>query len=458
MQFGLKCTAATAAVLVCIYLYSRTTYSYTEEAHYNHVVVDNATTAHLGASNTEKLLPDVLNTNVTKVRVNERSNRVGSCCRPIDVTLQNTKHRLPRPEACAFMISNDSLIFDPPHIDGQDDPCLLADSWLLRGVLIARKSSVQHVFSIIVNIFNHQHTIERVLRQIFKTTSETYELILFFDGCTDDSIKLALQLVDSYVEGLWNTCANVDDIADPHVQCKTTTGNLIHVRAIVQPPGNSVYETTGNNIAMRSAEGKYFVLMQDDMYMTEPAWNSRLAAGPRAFDDVVSVSAMCAHNLVDHSKNKVGPCGALRQMRAKRPPQKDGDMSCEMHIRETANRGPLLLDAIKTKTLGYLDELNFRLARDDHDFHCRARVDHHWVTGHIHVGFFVLIAEGGVRINNKQAPTRSPYESRFLKTRDGRRDRLAGKKSCFWSRRREFELASNTSVATSRRIDNCGQP
>lgn len=73
----------------------------------------------------------------------------------------------------------------------------------------------------------------------------------------------------------------------------------------------------------------------------------------------------------------------------------------EMHVRETANRGPLLLDATKTKALGYLDELNFRLARDDHDFHCRARVDKQWVTGHIHVGFYVLIAEGGVRINKK---------------------------------------------------------
>jgi hypothetical protein len=30
---------------------------------------------------------------------------------------------------------------------------------------------------------------------------------------------------------------------------------LVHFRAIMQPPNNSVYETTGNNIAMRSSAG-----------------------------------------------------------------------------------------------------------------------------------------------------------------------------------------------------------
>lgn len=244
------------------------------------------------------LVPDTS----AKTMLRKHDNLVGLCCQPEDIALQTIARFLklfsPAPEACAFMLSNDSLIYNPLHVSGQKDACLLADGWIVAGASTSRELALQPVFSLIVNIFNHEHTIERVLRQILKTTSETYELILFFDGCTDDSVKLALQLVDSYVGGQWLPCVDTNAVADPLVECKTNTGELVHFRAIVQPAGNSVYETSGNNVAMRAAVGKYYILMQDDMYMTEEAWNSRLAAGPRTFDDVVSVTAMCAHNMV----------------------------------------------------------------------------------------------------------------------------------------------------------------
>ena len=72
-------------------------------------------------------------------------------------------------------------------------------------------------------------------------------------------------------------------------------------------------------------------------------------------------------------------------------------------IRQTSNRGPLLLVHSKAKQLGYLDELNYMLANDDHDFHCRAFLEKGWVTGHIWVRFFTNLKEGGVRLSRTQA-------------------------------------------------------
>ena len=45
--------------------------------------------------------------------------------------------------------------------------------------------------------------------------------------------------------------------------------------------GNSVFETSGNNVGMRAALGEFIVLVQDDQYVRHPGWNSRLAGALR---------------------------------------------------------------------------------------------------------------------------------------------------------------------------------
>lgn len=57
-----------------------------------------------------------------------------------------------------------------------------------------------------------------------------------------------------------------------------------------------------------------------------------------------------------------------------------------------------MLAAEKARYLGYFDEFNFMLANDDHDFHCRALLDHGWRTGYVWAGFDVKVSEGGVSL------------------------------------------------------------
>ena len=73
---------------------------------------------------------------------------------------------------------------------------------------------------------------------------------------------------------------------------RTICGLFCDLRPVIwdrrlQPANNSVFETTGNNVAMRAATGKYVVLMQDDMYLSQHGWNSVMARGPRQYADTV---------------------------------------------------------------------------------------------------------------------------------------------------------------------------
>lgn len=389
----------------------------------------------------------------------------GDCCVP-NATLQAADD-LPHPAGCRFILPNTVLLFQPPMVRGQLPPCLNLDLWLdpatrfITSVPAASGRGEKLGFSVVINVFNHETTIERVLRQVLKLTTESFEVILFFDGCTDGSLARARGVVQRYLAG-WPRCDSDAAIGDPAIECTAATSTpsapaastgtqaafapaalfrgVSHVRFIVQPPLNPVYETTGNNLAMRAAVGTFTVLMQDDMYLTELGWNSRLAAAPREYPDVFSVSAMCAHSLHPLGQQKVGPCGAMAafaRRRTVRKAQSDRttdtvDPQSSFVIRGTSNRGPLLLDAAKLKTLGYLDEMNYRIMNDDHDLHCRAALDHRWVTGHVEVGFSVNVAEGGVRVNKKRE--KPPYERHFIHSRAKRYNR----RDCYRARKAEY--------------------
>jgi hypothetical protein len=60
---------------------------------------------------------------------------------------------------------------------------------------------------------------------------------------------------------------------------------------------------------------------------------------------------------------------------------------CTFYVRDTAIRGPLLLDATKARRLGFFDEQNIVLGGDDHDFFARAYFQYGWVTGLMRINF-----------------------------------------------------------------------
>eukprot|EP00038_Savillea_parva_P011494 m.197907 g.197907 ORF g.197907 m.197907 type:complete len:564 (+) comp20269_c0_seq1:213-1904(+) len=415
-----------------------------------------------------------------KGSVDSHSTMVGSCCQSSSEAGTTHTDVLPLPSStsphCRFMLPSSVLLHNPPRVRGQLEPCLAVDVCLDTSNNDADSNNAPRLlppetqpvvshgnhgnqnnrldYSIIINVYNHEATIERVLLNVLKLTAgNRYEIILFFDGCTDDSLENVRRLLARYLGG-WDLCRSPTRMSDPTIECRvlpqgaSTVWMPQRIRLIVQPANNSVYETSANNIAMRAATGRYLVLMQDDMYLSEAGWNERLGAAPQQYDDIVSVSAMCAHTLHPLGQDKVGPCGRMASF-AKTATQK-GKAAASLHlashitIRPTSNRGPLLLDADKVKSLGYLDEWNYHMMNDDHDFHCRAALDRQWVTGFVSVGFHTNVAEGGVRVNRKR--TKPAYERHFIAARKKRYN----KKDCFRARKKEYIRAvQNGSVVVS---------
>jgi hypothetical protein len=137
-------------------------------------------------------------------------------------------------------------------------------------------------------------------------------------------------------------------ISDFIHKCSQSTAcpnpGLVHIRLINQMSG--VSETTSNNIGMRASHAttSYFILVQDDIIIRQDGWNSILAVPPRLWIDVFSVSGRCGHGFLNDGAF-TGRCGEdinlpLRMSRAEK---------CVFYVRDTGNRGPLLLHAARTR-------------------------------------------------------------------------------------------------------------
>lgn len=125
----------------------------------------------------------------------------------------------------------------------------------------------------------------------------------------------------------------------------------------------SQFETKSNNIGFRNAMYDYAIVVQDDMMMVQPGWDRHLLRPALGFSDVLGVTARCAHNMkwLDHAvgfTELTGNCGAHHF---------DVEMSNVFTIRDSCNRGPLLLDLAKLRELDFLDEEFYPQEMDEHD-------------------------------------------------------------------------------------------
>lgn len=248
------------------------------------------------------------------------------------------------------------------------------------------------------------------IQNLLGRTSEAWELIVVFDASSKASLSevlVALQesgCVDFEKERL-DIDFTITDLR-PSLYGSCNNKNLVGIQLINQ--STAVFETTANNIGMRAASGEYYIMIQEDMRIEEHGWNSVLAAPARTFNDVLGISARCAHGF--DQGNKLGiDCGS----------KKDHGNRCEFNVRDTANRGPLLLRAAYVKQLGYLDEQNFFMANDDHDLFARGWSQHNWVAGWYHINFTHY---GHENVEGKKKPAKSIEETAFLQYRQARSD------------------------------------
>ena len=142
---------------------------------------------------------------------------------------------------------------------------------------------------------------------------------------------------------------------------------------------NDVFEIKSNNVGMKNATQKYVCIVQDDMEILEKNWDKRLVQPFLHYNDIFAVTSRSAlqmdcngnfFNIVE------GPVGHNCF-------DKSNKISRDIfYINQMVNRGPLLMDLEKVKTLNYLDEtLPGLLAADDHDLCVKAFIKYGWKCG-----------------------------------------------------------------------------
>jgi glycosyltransferase involved in cell wall biosynthesis len=207
--------------------------------------------------------------------------------------------------------------------------------------------------------------IERVLQGICDNSSSLVkECIIVLDGCTDRSEELVLKFL--------------------------VTKRKIHFRIYSAP---DVWEIKSCNIGYKAATQPFIINFQDDMVVTELGYDVRLLKPALVWPDVFAVTALAACDLTIVNEHLT---------------------FCDIHnehnfprnmfaIRDTVNRGPLLLRHSMLEDLNYLDEIYAPQGMDDIDICLRAWEKYEWVSGLYCMPAFFKTEDGTTRNNANSA-------------------------------------------------------
>lgn len=221
--------------------------------------------------------------------------------------------------------------------------------------------------SVVIPIYNQEEIIERNLRSMLETITETpYEMILIVDSCSDKTEEKVLGMFGGM--GLPDLLTNV-------VVMRSTT---------------PLFETAADNLGFLCSRGEYIMEIQADMQMTERGFNVALLRPFFRIGDLIAVSGRSCHGLT--YAGGIGKMGVAVEGPLDSQLKRD-----HMYISETCNRGPIILRRKMVEELGYLDEVNYFLNYSEHDLFTRARIIKSWFCGYVPMEFVSPCSDGSTR-------------------------------------------------------------
>lgn len=229
--------------------------------------------------------------------------------------------------------------------------------------------------SVILTIHNKGWLASTVVDAIIKNTSTPFELIVVYDGCTDNSRNAVESVIKTYKKRRGeNKIQSYFDLVTP-----------------------DIHETKANNAGLKSCKGKYGILVQDDMVVNETGWDTRLIRPMLMWDDVFAVSARNAFTHLPGIAN-LQVIGRIEDD----TPRGHYDITDRnlFRIRDGVNRGPLCFDMEKIKQINYLDEEFAPSDCDDVDISWRAYLNRGWRCGVYPIDYLSDLNWGTTRIKS----------------------------------------------------------
>lgn len=209
--------------------------------------------------------------------------------------------------------------------------------------------------SIVMSTYNAAEALKESLPLLFAhTTGPRTDLLMLLDSSTDSSLKV----VQRHVRGS----------AWPFSQ------------VVVFESAWPLFEAAGEAALMRRSNAThFFVSVQPDQQVHQRGWDKALQQPFVEYTDVFAVSGRCAHSLV--GGDAAGFCGVLGYTRPTTAAL--AQWAGRFHVRNTCNRGPLVLHAPRTRALGYYDHELYSLDNSEHDLICRAQRAGGFVAGFV---------------------------------------------------------------------------
>lgn len=211
--------------------------------------------------------------------------------------------------------------------------------------------------SLVIPFFNQEKTLKKCLECSMNNIISNFELILIDDASEDNSYKIALNTIEEY------------------------QSKFNFLSATIISNNYPIFETGCDNQGFKLAKGKYIIEIQSDIYINEHGYDKTMIK-IQNFANLSTVSAKSIHSLAMILGKKYFFKNQFQFLNYRLNQQHfdlhysknksciDKNKLCFI-TGETCPRGPWLLLKEDLEKYGYLDQKNFFLGNDDHDYNYR---------------------------------------------------------------------------------------
>ena len=232
-------------------------------------------------------------------------------------------------------------------------------------------SQIDPIYTIVMPIYNQKENLDEVIKSINESSTIFHDMILINDGSSDGT--------QEKVEPI---CQNLKD-----------SNKVCNIKIITNPL--PIYETACDNQGFRNAKTEYIIEIQADIIINEQGFDAKMISAMDKFN-LCAVSGRHVHDFsymvgkYYETSSGVGLLGEKIFSKNNLPEQ-----GC--YIGETVARGPWLVRKSDLVDVSYLDEENFFLGHDDHDYHRRVYELKKKLTGYVPINIYSIANNGSCR-------------------------------------------------------------